>query len=68
MEGHCRARLANAAAALEYGDLNDATVTLTPLWRCSMYSDCRLRSYCADRIEVLTDQMHELKPPGYGNA
>ena len=68
MEGHCRTRLANVAASLEFGDLNEATATLTPLWRCSMYSDCRLRSYCADRVEALTEQMHELKPLGYGNA
>jgi hypothetical protein len=68
MEGHCRARLANAATALEFGDLVEATETLTPLWRCSVYSDCRLRTYCADRVEKLTDAVQALKPLGYGNA
>jgi hypothetical protein len=68
MEGHCRARLANVEAALDYGDLNEAVGTLTPLWRCSLYSDCRLRRYCANRVEGLTERMHDLKPLDYGNA
>ena len=68
MEGHCRARLANVEAALEFGDLNEAAATLSPLWRCSMYSDCGLRRYCADRVEGLTERMHQLKPIPYGNA
>lgn len=68
MEGHCRAKLANVATALEFGDLIEATATLTPLWRCSMYSDCRLRRYCGDRVEELTDRMQTLQPVSYGNA
>jgi hypothetical protein len=59
MEGHCRSRLANAATALEFGDLNEAVNTLSPLWRCSMYSDCSLRTYCADRVGELTDRMQK---------
>ena len=68
MEGHCRARLATVEAALEYGDLTEAMCTLTPLWRCSTYSDCRLRRYCADRVETLTERVQTLKPVAYGNA
>ena len=68
MEGHCRARLANAATALEFGDLNEATKTLSPLWRCSMYSDCRLRKYCAVRVEELTDRVHHMAPVSVGHA
>ena len=52
----------------EFGDLVEATETLTPLWRCSVYSDCRLRTYCADRVEKLTVAVQALKPLGYGNA
>jgi len=68
MEGHCRARLANVEAALEFGDLNEAAETLSPLWRCSTWSDCKLRKYCGDRVEDLTERMHTMKPVTYGNA
>jgi hypothetical protein len=68
MEGHCRARLANAAAALEFGDLNEAASTLSPLWRCSTYSDCKLRPYCAIRVGELTDRIHDMPPVPQGNA
>ena len=68
MEGLCRARLANAGAALDFGDLVEATQTLSPLWRCSMYSDCVLRHYCADKVEKMTDRMHEMGPITFENA
>ena len=68
MEAHCRVRLANAATALDYGDLGEATYTLQPLWRCSMYSDCKLRKYCSNRVAELTDRIHHLEPVAQGNA
>ncbi|MEK9661745.1 MAG: hypothetical protein VW644_08435 [Alphaproteobacteria bacterium] len=68
MEGHCRAKLANVEAALEFGDLNEAAGTLAPIWRCSAYSDCKLRRYCADRVDDLTERMHSMAPVTYGNA
>ncbi len=68
MERHCRTKLTNATTAVEFGDLNEATNTLSPLWRCSMYSDCRLRRYCAERVEELTDRIHHMAPVPQGNA
>lgn len=68
MEGHCRAKLANAETALDFGDLNEATHTLSPLWRCSTYSDCRLRKYCSARVEVLTERIHKMDPVPLGSA
>jgi len=51
-----------AGVAIEYGDAGGALEALAPLWRCSRLSDCRLRGWCALRVEALGSRLNSMPP------